>query len=840
MRNYRRILCTLLATTVSSHALAAESKGTAEPATREAVAAPSAPAAAKKKAFSTGVAKGRDLLDTAISASVIDEVDLAKLSVSSIAGIMQNIPGIRAETSDVDGFSAITVRGLPMSADGSKFLQIQEDGLPVLEFGDLHFANADLFIRADLSLSQVQAIRGGSASTFASNSPGGVVNLISKTGDVEGGTVQLSSGIGHDLKRLDFSYGSSLGSGWRFHVGGFYRQGEGPRSIGFDAFRGGQVKLNVTKEFAGGYIRFYGKFLDDRQPNYSIYPALIAGTNEAPKLTDIPGNSLRRDAYESNFTASYLGLDQNNNRTTFDARNGLRGKTRSVGFEAQFDVAGWTVTNRFRYADISGEYNESIGMVTAPSPVIGAIFGGPGSTFTYASGPNTGQAFTPATGNGLLNYAIRINSRANNMDNTTNDLRASRVWTVGQGRLTTTAGLYASSQAVDMYWNFANTINDLAGGGRNSLVDLTNPAGVRLTDGGMYSYGFGFAVPLAAYHDHYDLSYRILAPYGSLNYQIGKLAIGGSIRYDRGSATGNILSASFGGGRNDGTVFDLNGNGVISSAERLIAVLPLGQPASVDYDYNYVSYSAGVNYRIAEPLSVFVRYSRGGRANAERILTAGSLDPASGQLADPSTAFSLVKQAEAGLKYRKGGLTAYVTGFWASTGERNFQIGADATGQVIVIPVNRTYSAKGIEFEGEVRKGPFALTLGATWTDSHIDRDNADPTLNGNFPRHIPKFAFLARPQVELGKVTFGTVINGTTSSFAQDSNILKQPGYVLVSPFLQVRPTERVQIGVNAFNVFDKLAIVQLASAAIPASGLINAQVMNGRTVTGSVRFSF
>ena len=121
-----------------------------------------------------------------------------------------------------------------------------------------------------------------------------------------------------------------------------------------------------------------------------------------------------------------------------------------------------------------------------------------------------------------------------------------------------------------------------------------------------------------------------------------------------------------------------------------------------------------------------------------------------------------------------------------------------------------------------------------------LDRDNADPTLNGNFPRHIPKFAFLARPQVELGKVTFGTVIIGTTSSFAQDSNILKQPGYVLVSPFLQVRPTERVQIGVNAFNVFDKLAIVQLASAAIPTSGLINAQVMNGRTVTGSVRFSF
>ena len=57
------------------------------------------------KAITTGVAKGRDLLDSAISASVIDETDLASLSISSIVGIMQNIPGIRSETSDIDGFS---------------------------------------------------------------------------------------------------------------------------------------------------------------------------------------------------------------------------------------------------------------------------------------------------------------------------------------------------------------------------------------------------------------------------------------------------------------------------------------------------------------------------------------------------------------------------------------------------------------------------------------------------------------------------------------------------------------------------------------------------------------
>jgi outer membrane receptor protein involved in Fe transport len=817
--------------------MAETAAGEAEAAPRALASAASAKDVAKPaaKTFSTGVAKGRDLLDTAISASVIDETDLPKLSVSSIAGIMQNIPGIRAETSDIDGFSSITVRGLPLSADGSKFLQLQEDGLPVLEFGDLHFASADQFLRADLSLSQVQAIRGGSASTFASNSPGGVVNFISKTGETEGGTVQLSSGLGYDLKRVDFAYGSPLGHGWRFHVGGFYRDGEGPRRIGYNGFRGGQVKLNVTKQFDGGYVRFYGKYLDDRQPNYSLYPVLLTGTNDKPVVNNLPGNDVQHDVYESPFTARHTGLDQDNNRANFDGRIGLRGISKSIGFEAQADLAGWTVSDRFRFSGVSGEYNESIPMVSAPAGVLGLILGGPGARFTYGAGPAAGQAVSPAA---LAALSIKINARLNAINNATNDLRASRVWETGGGKLTTTAGLYLASQSVDMYWNFANTLNDLAGGGRNVPIDLATATGTRLSNDGVYAYGFGFAVPLAAYHNHYDLQYRIAAPYGSVNYQIGKLAIGGSLRWDKGKVTGNVFSSTLQGPGT--TSFDIDGDGTISVAETKVAILPLGRPAVVDYDYDYLSYSAGVNYRFAPSFSAFARYSRGGRANAERILGAGSLNPATGKLIDPSVAYSPVKQAEGGVKFRDGGVTAFVTAFWASTSERNSQIGADNQGQVIVIPINRTYTAKGIEFEGEVRKGPFVLNLGATWTDAKISKDRTDPALEGNRPRHIPSFSFQARPQVELKRVTFGAVINGTTFSYAQDTNLLKQPGYVLVSPFLQVRPTDRLQLSVNAFNVFDKLAIVQLASAVVPAGGLTNAQVMNGRTVTGSIRFTF
>jgi len=840
MKPCHLLFCTVLATSVSSTALAAEAGADG----KQETAQTSLPAAAPKgKAFSTGVAKGRDLLDTAISASVIDEADLAKLSVSSVSGILQNIPGIRSETSDVDGYAAITVRGLPLAADGSKFLQLQEDGLPVLEFGDVQFGSADRFLRADLTLSQVQSIRGGSSSTFASNAPGGVVNLISKTGETEGGNFQISSGLGYDLKRVDFDYGSPLGENWRFHVGGFYRDGEGPRDLGYTAFGGGQVKLNVTRKFNNGYIRFYGKYLDDRQPNYGGYPVLVAGSNSSPTFADIPGNNVRSDAFGSSLTTQYLGLDRQNNRTTYDSEIGMRALVKAVGLEMQIEVANWTLTNRFRFSDISGTFNQSDSSLAAPAPLVAMILGGPGASLSYANGPLTGQAIgggNPINGNGLASLNILLNMQQDSLDNITDDLRASRVFSVGGGKLTATLGVYNSSQDIDATWKFTNTITDVVGNGQAALLNLNSANGALLTQNGTYSYGFGIGLPRSYGHYHFDANYRIVAPYGSLNFQTGKLSVGASVRYDSGRVKGNVYSASFDPGRISDAPVDLNGDGVITGPEAAVPLLPLDRPTKVNYGYNYLSYSAGVNYRLGEPLSVFARYSRGGRASAERVLTATSLNGNTGKLLNPALAYGLVKQAEAGLKFRKEGVGVYLTGFWAATDERNTQIGANAAGQVIVIDVQREYSAKGFELESELRSGPFALTLGATWTRAKIVSDISDPTLNGNRPRHIPTLSFQARPQVELDRVTFGAVLNGTSSSFAQDVNLLKQPGYVLVSPFLQLRPIERLQIGLNAFNVFNKLAIVSLGSAAIPASGIVNAQIMNGRTVTASARISF
>ncbi|MEJ2459887.1 MAG: TonB-dependent receptor [Novosphingobium sp.] len=408
---------------------------------------------------------------------------------------------------------------------------------------------------------------------------------------------------------------------------------------------------------------------------------------------------------------------------------------------------------------------------------------------------------------------------------------------MGGGKFTTTAGLYFSQQKMNMYWDFLTYVQDLAGGGNSALVDVYTAGGAPVTQGGITSYALGAA---PTYHRRYDTKHRILAPYGSVNFHIGKIALGASLRYDTGRVRGQLFSVDLGEGRVGSAAIDMNGDGVIVPIETDVTILPLGEPGPVHYNYHYLSYSVSANYRVADQFSVFGRYSRGARAGADRLLFPPSQDAATGRLTDPSTAFGYVKQAEVGAKYRTDHLSVFVTGFWASTSDKNYQIAADETGQTVVIPINRSYSAKGIELEAEARTGPFSLSLGATYTKAKIGRDEADPAIEGNRPRHQPDLFFYARPQFETERFTVGTSINGTTSSFAQDSNLLKQPGYVIFSPFVQIRPNGRMQIALNAFNVFDKMAFVQVGAPVVPASGIVNAQVLNGRTVTASVRVSF
>ena len=826
--------------------LAAAPIGLATPAAAQEATAQNEQAAEKgqdkapaKEVFSTGVAKGRDILDSAISTSSLKDEEIEKFGARSFGEVLRNIPGVRAEYQGGEGNASYSIRGLPLASIGSKFLQFQEDGLPVLEFGDFLGSSSDMFVRIDSNLAQIEAIRGGSASTFASNSPGGVINLISKTGEVEGGSVAASAGLDYGMYRLDFEYGGRISDTLRYHVGGFYRQGEGPRDVGYTAYKGGQFKFNITKELGEGFIRIYGKYLDDRAPMYPSVPMMVTGTNDKPEFENVASFEMGRDSLVSRYLNNMPSLDESNNLKVYDPRDGMHAVVKSIGVEAKFDVAGWTISEKFRYADISGSVFQNTPLAVAPAIGLAMANGGPGATLRYANGPQAGQAINPMTlnGNGLLVQSLLINTDLRNLDNMTNDLRASRAWDIGGGKLTTTVGFYKSNQSYDPYITMAVALQDVVGGGNSALVDVFTAGGTKVSQDGILSYSL---LGASSYHRRYGASYDINAPYASVNYHIGKVAIGGSVRYDMGKAQGTLFGADLGGRGTGIMAYDFNGDGAISPAESQTAYLPLSQPGIVDYDYHYWSYSAGINYRIAESLAVFGRYSRGARAAADRILFTPAIDYNSGALFDPKNGYDAVKQTEVGVKYRGNGVALNLTGFLANTGERNLQINSAPDGSVQVEQIVRGYRAYGAEFEGSVRHGPFSLTAGATYTHAEITDDATNPALVGNTPRHQASFIFEATPQFETKMFTVGANFLGTTSSYAQDTNQLKMPGYTVVNGFVQFRPTDRVQLMLNANNLFDTRGVAEVTQASIPASGMVLARTISGRTISASLRFAF
>lgn len=781
----------------------------------------------------TATARGKNRLETSISVSTLSEDTIVRLAPPSSADLIRQIPGIRSEASGGEGNANIAVRGLPVSTGGARYIQLQEDGLPILEFGDIIFGNADNFLRADRNVARVEAVRGGSASTFASNAPGAVINFISKTGKQAGGAIQASVGLDFETYRMDFDYGAPLADDLYFHVGGFYRTGEGPRDIGFNGFDGGQIKANITKEFDSGYIRFYGKYLNDRTPTILPMPVQVTGSNASPNYRGIAGFDPRRDALYSPFIPQTVTLDGGNNPTSFNINDGLSVRSAAFGVETQFDIgAGWQVTNRFRFADNSGSFTSPFPAKAGAAQGIANGLGAAGASIRFASGPDAGALANPATigGNGLLTNVVMFNVRLNSLDNITNDFRISNDFDLGGARLAFTGGFYASRQTIDTDWLWTSQVQTVEGGGRAVLVDILDADGNAVTQNGQAGFGASFFGNCC--RRNYDVDYSTFAPFASLSLELDRLTLDLSARYDFGDANGSITGADSGFG--NGVIgFDFDNDGVISPAEALTSQLPLGQARPVNYTFGYLSYSLGANYLVTDEVGVFARYSRGGRHTADRSLFSPAVSAVDGSLPGGDTGvIARVNQAELGVKYQSRGVAVYATGFYARTSETNVDIAP-------LVLFETEFEAYGLELEGSYTTGPFSLSAGATWTKAEIV-DALDITTIGNTPRRQADLVYQGTAQYNDDLFTIGANIIGTTASFAQDNNGLKLPAFAQVNAFVAVRPMERVEVGLNATNLFNSFGFTEAEEGLIPANDIVRARSIQGRTILASVRFDF
>jgi len=515
----------------------------------------------------TGSSTRSTKMKQSLSVSSMDGEQLSKSGATSAAELLRAVPGVRSESSGGEGNANITVRGVPLSAGGSRYVQIQEDGLPLLLFGDIAFGTADQFLRADANTERLEVLRGGSASTLASNSPGGLVNFISKTGSEQGGSLGLTAGLDRRLWRIDADYGASLGKGGSFHLGGFQRIGEGGRPTGQNLESGGQLKANITQKFQGtdvsGYVRLSLKALDDKTPSLMPVPVTVS----SGKINTIAGIDPRSAFFITPGLARDLSFNKDGAYTASNTRDGLHVKSTAIGFESGLELGnGLSLEEKFRKSSNSGRFI--------------ALF--------PADNANNGRA---AFFTGTL-----FNTSLDNLDNVFNDLKLSKTFAAGDGgKATLVGGLFYGQQNVAQTW-FWNQYNLTLSGNNAQVVDASGKPTSAAVAQGWSTWG-------GCCTRTWDVQYTQTSPYAALAWERGPLNLDLSLRRDEQKAHGYTLAGD-------------------NAAQRWDAA----SQQRVDYKVAHTSYSLGANFALSKDLALFGRASNGVAFSADRLLYGNPLD----------------------------------------------------------------------------------------------------------------------------------------------------------------------------------------------------------------------
>lgn len=792
---------------------------------------------------------GTTMQEASVSVSSFDEDAIYKLAPRSAAEVFRALPGIRAESSGGGGNANITIRGIPLATGGSKFMQIHEDGLPVLEYGDINFGNTDNFLRYDWSVGLVESVRGGSASTFASNSPGGVINMISKTGETGGGAIGVSLGVDYDEFRLDYSYGGEINQDLYFHIGGFARGGEGTRETGFNGDQGGQVKLNITQVLDEGHLRFYFKHLDDKVTTYLPAPVLVNSNGDFGALPNFDASS---QTLHSAYTTNVSTFDSYGNPLNRDVTDGIESNVTSFGFEADLEVAeNLFFLNKFRISDVSGgfisPFTDTFGDYGPQSAndmaaaICASATDGDGNAFncsstnvTLANGPDGASNGDGANYSGLAFLNLLFDTSINDLGNLINDLSLRKEFDNG---VSVTGGYYYSKQDIATSWNSWQTSIQTVDGSNSQYLHITDADGTPLVNNGLWAPGF--------LSWEWDLNYTTTAPYINVGFEIGEdWLVDVSARRDTVKANGELINACCGGN----TDFDLNGDGVIfGNSEDASAgngfgfgggVINLNRAGAasqiVNYEASNTSFSLGGSYLYDKSLTFFGRYSEGGRAIADRLLQiAGTLN-SDGSLTSTTSGFDETEQLEFGVKYYSKDMQVNATLFDTVTQDTQ----AELTSGLTFI---REYEAMGIEVEGNYEFGAgFSIAGNFTWTDAEISKDKFNPDIEGKTPRRQADFIYTVTPQYESDDFLLGASIQGSTEYFLGDSNELKQDAYNLINLFATWYISDNFSASFNVNNASDEFVITESEESAAMAGDIIRARPLNGRTTSISIKYLF
>ena len=787
----------------------------------------------------TASAGDKSKLDTSTSISSINTEQIKDFDATSTAELYRMIPGIQvAGTQGDGGNSNIGVRGLRTPTGGSPFVQIQEDGLPVVLFGDIQFGNNDYWTHPMPTDERIEAIRGGTASTLASQAIGAVLNHISFTGRNDGGYVELEKGANYDFTKVNFRFGSTINDTTYYNLGGYYDVGRGIEHAAYNVSNSYAIKGNITKELADnkGFIRFLFKASSTQEPSYNgcISSATVSGktvTNIGPS----PYCDARNQApgYSSlNSSALFSNVDGTLSRQPL---NGILTDEKWLQMQTHYNFGnGLTFDDNARVAKMSGHFDVQFYGAESTAMAVGA-----GQSLIYANGSNAGAAFTGP----YVSSSSAVHTNMNHMDHIANDLSGTYAFDVSAAHFDLKAGYFYYSQRIAEDWHSNPSINEASGNNpaELDLVSGLGGAGNLLAAGGQTGFNAGW-------NQQFDLTFTDNAPYADLNMDLGNLNLDGSVREEFFQGSGWAQGSS-------GTA--IAETPVVQTDPRtgkqVTTLLPLlgydGPVNAVDFQEHATNWSLGALYKLTPDLSVFTRASHGTRFNADRLTnSAPSYFNGNGSLSSAGLANARfpVDQYELGLKNRgdlfTGHYTVELTGFYSTYKISSQEI--SATNCLAVLGINEEtciisgkYQDAGLELFSTYRVNGFNILFSGTYDDSKKQANQGAPYLRSPL---IPNFTYTGLFSYDvLSNAEIGISLDGQSRQI--DSSGYSYPGSLIVGAFAKYEPLKNLQLGVNVYNMLNTYADPGAASFVAGSNNtLLNAGVAQGVAVKVSARLNF
>ncbi|MGN6706905.1 MAG: TonB-dependent receptor [Rhodanobacter sp.] len=778
---------------------------------------------------------GLKKIDTSYSVTTATAEQIKEANPKSTADLLKISPGMWPESTGGQTGANIEIAGFPGGGD-APFFSTQLMGSPLYGMPTLSFFETTSIFRLDDTVDRVEILQGGPSVVFGDGQIGATANFMLKTGtDVPSGSVGVTWGD-ENLRRVDGFVGFPLGNNWYGSVGGFYRDSDGVRDPQFPADKGGQLTATLSHDSDNGSFTLYARHLDDKNQFITPIPLIQHGTDS---FSAYPGFDPLTDTYNGKGIQHVRLPGYPGGGTNADLANGRGAKFSFLGGNFDYDLGnGWNISDKF-LIDGGDVDTNALFSGTNPGSMNDMLYTGTASmgAFNLPAGSATA---TYVHGGGAVDPNQSVIHQGwwyihKHLKNMSNDFRLSKQLFEGN---TLTAGVYLTHYTMNDKWALGNQmlmtntpnaqpiqVSYVDGGQTKQLTD----------DQGFLDYG-GYNIA-----QHGTATNK--AFYLSDVWRIGPWLIDVSGRIENENATNNVCNLH-------NVNLDGNPNTLYDNSVPVCD----GSYARTRYDKTHPSWTAGVNYELADNMSVYVRANKGAHFgdfdNALRGNTTGNTPP-----------LQKIQNFEGGFKYQSdlvyADISVYHRQFNGLTYQPTNNQGAPVGAQALY-----GSDSKGINLSGAITPFEnFKLQVVANYLDGHYSHNNSCflytdlatgttrcITVNGKQLQRQPKVRYMLTPSYRLpfawGDVT-AFVTYTHVGAHTQDQSGLQQLGsYDTLDFGIVANVRQNWQLRLQGTNMTNELGLTESNSrifgSAAGTDGVILARPLEGREVNMTVKYLF